>query len=137
MPRFSIHSWNSDGSTTEPWMFPDAMDTVRALFDLRETLRPVIAEALADYRDRYVPSVRPVFYDFPDDPDAWSDTDDFMLGRDLLVAPVVEPGAENRTVRLPLGSDWRDPRTGALHRGGTAVALPAPLGQPPYLQRLR
>jgi alpha-glucosidase (family GH31 glycosyl hydrolase) len=97
----------------------------------------VIAEALADYRDRYVPAVRPVFYDFPGDPDAWDDTDDFLLGRDLLVAPVVEPGVADRTIRLPRGADWRDPRSGAIHPGGTRITLRAPLGQPPYLKRIR
>jgi alpha-glucosidase len=137
MPRFSIHSWNADGSATEPWTYPEAMDTVRALFALRETLKPALAEALADYREQYVPVVRPTFYDFPDDPDAWRDTDDFLLGRDLLIAPVVEPGGRERVVRLPRGADWRDPWTGERHAGGTAVTLPAAFDRPPYLQRLR
>jgi len=137
MPRFSIHSWNTDATTTEPWMYPDAMDTVRALFALRETLKPIIAVALAEFRQNYIPAVRPVFYDFPDDPQAWADTDDFLLGRDLLVTPVVEPGAEQRTVRLPRGADWLDPWTGDRHPGGTTIALDAPFDRPPYLKRIR
>jgi alpha-glucosidase len=136
MPRFSIHSWNADGSTTEPWMFPDAMDTVRALFSLRETLRPRIAEALADYRDRYVPAIRPTFYDFPDDTRTWADTDDFLLGSDILAAPVVDAGAVTRRIQLPYGADWRDPYTGAIHSGGETIEVEAPLDRPPYLRRL-
>jgi alpha-glucosidase len=137
MPRFSIHSWNDDGSTTEPWMYPGALDTVRSLFRLRETLRPEIAEALADYRERYKPAVRPLFYDFPDDEALWADSDDFLLGRDILVAPVVEPGVDHRRVRLPTGADWRDAKTGHVHRGGDTVDLPAPFDQPPLLRRVR
>jgi alpha-glucosidase len=137
MPRFSIHSWNDDGSTTEPWMYPDAMDAVRALFRLREALKPEIAEALADYRERYVPAVRPIFHDFLDDPDAWADTDDFLLGRDILVTPVVEPGATRRTVRLPIGADWCDGWTGEVHPGGATLDLPAPFDQPPFFRRVR
>lgn len=137
MPRFSIHSWNDDGSITEPWMYPDAMDTVRALFRLRETLKPKIAEALADYRDHYLPAVRPIFHDFPDDAEAWADTDDFLLGRDILVAPVVEPGVTYRAVRLPQGADWRDGWTDQLYVGGGGVTLEAPFERPPFFTRVR
>jgi alpha-glucosidase len=137
MPRFSIHSWNDDGSTTEPWMYPEALDSVRRLFRLREALRPEIAEALADYRARYKPAVRPLFYDFPDDEALWADSDDFLMGRDILVAPVVEPGVDHRRVRLPAGADWRDAGTGHVHLGGDTVDLPAAFDQPPFLRRVR
>ena len=135
MPRFSVHSWNEDGSTTEPWMYPEAMETVRALFRLREILRPHIATALADYRSRYIPAVRPVFYDFPNDPEVWAETDDFLLGRDILVAPVVEPGVESRRVRLPAGASWRDPYSGEVHEGGQVLEVAAPMDRPPYFRR--
>lgn len=134
-PRFSIHSWNEGEITTEPWMYPELMDTVRALFALRERLRPDLARALAAYRERYVPAIRPVFHDFPDDPASWEERDDFLLGHDLLVAPVVERGAATRRVRLPTGADWRCGWTGAVHPGGTAVELEAPWDRPPYLRR--
>jgi alpha-glucosidase len=136
MPRFSIHSWNEDGSTTEPWMYPEAIETVQALFALREALRPDIITALADYREHYTPAVRPIFYDFPDDPDAWNDTDDFLLGRDILVAPVVQPGMTHRQIRLPRGALWRDPYAGVVYAGGEVIEVDAPLDRPPYLRRL-
>jgi alpha-glucosidase len=136
MPRFSIHSWNDDGSVTEPWSYPEAMETVRALFRLRETLRPDIAQALADYRELYRPAVRPVFHDFPDDPGAWADTDDFLLGRDILVAPVVEPGAATRCVRLPAGCSWADDHSGAVHAGGRTIEIDAPVERPPFFRRV-
>ena len=118
-------------------MHPEAMDTVRALFRLREALRPDIAQALADYRGAYVPAVRPLFYDFPDDAALWADSDDFLLGRDILVAPVVEPAVDHRLVRLPAGADWRDGHTGEVHTGGETIDLAAPFDQPPFLRRVR
>jgi len=135
MPRFTIHSWNDDGSVTEPWSFPEAMDTVRALFRLREALRPEIAQALADYRELYRPAVRPLFYDFPDDPAAWDDTDDFLLGRDILVAPVTEPGATRRRVRLPDGKSWVCGHSGVVYPGGQVFEIEAPLDRPPFFRR--
>ena len=92
MPRFSIHSWNADGSVTEPWSYPEHMETVRSLFALRERLRPRLAAALARYRRDYTPVVRPLSWDFPDDPASWANGTDFILGDDLLVCPVVAPG---------------------------------------------
>ena len=136
MPRFSIHSWNDGPRTTEPWMYPHTLDDVRALFALRETLKPHLKAALQDHRDRYVPAVRPLFHDFPDDPASWDDTDAYLMGEGILVAPVTTPGATTVDIRLPAGADWRDGWTGALHPGGTALACPAPLRRPPYFLRV-
>jgi alpha-glucosidase len=136
MPRFSIHSWNADGSATEPWTYPEAMDTVRALFALRETLLPDLKRALANYREHYVPAVQPTFYAFPDDPKTWEDTDDWLLGGDILVASVVDPGQTKRQVYLPRGADWRCGYTGQVYPGGETIELDAPLDRPPYLRRL-
>ena len=65
--------------------------------------------------------MRPPFVDFPDDPGAWATDDAFMLGPDLLVAPVLEPGVSSRAVRLPTGARWRELATGLVHEGGEVV----------------
>lgn len=135
MPRFSIHSWNDDGTVNEPWMYPEHMAEVQSLMRLREHLVPYISRTLALYRETYEPAVRPLFYDFPDDPAAWKEDTAFMLGADILVGPVVKKGATHRTLRLPKGADWRDPWTGAVHKGGTRVRLDAPFDKPPFLIR--
>jgi alpha-glucosidase len=54
----------------------------------------------------------------------------------LLVAPVMEPGAETRTLRPPAGAEWLDVWSGERIDGGTSVTLDAPLeGLPPLLAR--
>lgn len=136
MPRFSIHSWNEDGSVNAPWMHPEVLAEVRALMGLRTRLTPYISRLLARYRDQYEPVIRPIFHDFPEDPQAWDETDDFLLGDAVLVAPVVEPGAETRAVRLPRGADWRDGWTGQRMEGGATVVRPAPFDQPPFFVRV-
>ena len=75
MPRFSIHSWNDDGSVNEPWMHPEILDDIRALMQLRQRLVPYLKALLQRYRDAYEPVMRPLFHDFPDDPEAWVETD--------------------------------------------------------------
>jgi alpha-glucosidase len=109
LPRFAIHSWNDDGSVNEPWMHPEVLDDVRALMRLRERLAPYLGALLLRYREAYEPVMRPLFHDFPDDPEAWAETDDFLLGDAVLVCPVISPGVTRREVRLPLGAVWGTP----------------------------
>jgi len=136
LPRFSIHSWNDDGSVNAPWMHPKILDDVRALMRLRQRLVPYLSALLQRYRDAYEPVMRPLFHDFPDDPEAWVETDDFLLGDAVLVAPVTAPGVTTRRVRLPAGAQWRDAWTGEVFPGAAALDRPAPYAQPPYFIRL-
>jgi alpha-glucosidase len=135
MPRFSIHSWNDDGSSNEPWMHPAATPLVRDLIKLRYQLIPYLYELSWRHAQDFEPIVRPTLLEFPDDPGTYEDCDDLMLGPSLLVASVVEPGATTRRVRLPAGAAWADFWTGVPHSGGETLELPAPLGKPPMLVR--
>ena len=135
MPRFSIHSWNDDGSVNEPWMHPEVLDDIRRLMALRTRLTPYLAQLLACYRAEYEPVLRPLFYNFPEDAEAWTENELFMLGDAVLVAPVLEQGAEQRELRLPKGATWRDGWSDAVFEGGTQVSLPAPFDRPPFLIR--
>ncbi|MDE2111713.1 MAG: glycoside hydrolase family 31 protein [Alphaproteobacteria bacterium] len=135
MPRFSIHSWNEDGSTNEPWMYPALMDDVRKLMELRARLIPYLSDLLARYRSDYEPVVRPIFYDFPDDLAAWSENEMFMLGDAILVAPVLVEGVKTREVRLPAGADWRSGWSGEEFAGGRRIVCPARYDQPLFFIR--
>jgi alpha-D-xyloside xylohydrolase len=59
----------------------------------------------------------------------------FVLGGDLLVAPVVEPQARSRSVYLPEGARWKDLATGDAHDGGRVVVVPTPIGTIPVFAR--
>ena len=136
MPRFSIHSWNDDGTVNEPWMYPQLIPDIQALMALRTRLKPLLSEALAQYRDTFAPAIRPIFHDFPDDPKAFEDRDDFLLGGHVLVAPVVDPGQTRRVVDLPKGAHWRDGWTDEVFQGGMQIERPAPFSQPPFFYRV-
>jgi alpha-D-xyloside xylohydrolase len=81
--------------------------------------------------ERGLPPMRPLFVDFPGDPAAWRAEDQFLFGPDLLVAPVLAPGATEREVYLPAGRDWTEAATGARHAGGRTVAVPLTLDRIP------
>jgi alpha-glucosidase len=133
MPRFSIHSWNDDGTANEPWMYLEVTGHVRELVELRNWLAPYLYLLLWRYRSGYEPVIRPTFYDFPNDDGCYRENDDMMLGPFLLVASVVEPGAKLRSVYLPHGADWYDFWSGRTFAGGQTVELPAPWNRPVLL----
>lgn len=83
------------------------------------------------------PVVRHLFLHFPEDDQAAQIHDQFLLGPDLLVAPVLEPGARSRSLYLPPGP-WIDLWSGkvyGLYQKGSWVTVPAPLGHSPVFVR--
>ena len=80
--------------------------------------------------------MRPLFFDFPDDPTCYAVEDQFMFGPDILVAPVLEQGATSRLVYLPEG-EWYDAWTGEAYAGGAALTAAAPLARIPVYVRDR
>jgi alpha-glucosidase len=133
MPRFSIHSWNDDRSVNEPWMYPEVTPYIRDLIKFRYRLIPYLYDLLWRSHRDYTPIIRPTFYQFPEDERCYLENDDMMLGENLLVAAVVEPGKRARSVYLPTGRGWYDFWSGDYYRGGQEVVLSAPWDRPPLL----
>jgi alpha-glucosidase len=133
MPRFSIHSWNDDRTVNEPWMYPQALPAIQALMRLRQRLVPFFYDLLHRYHAEYMPMVLPTWAVFPQDPQCWSESDEHLLGPNLLAAPVMEEGATERRLYLPQGADWTNVWTGETHAGGAWITVAAPLDGPPPL----
>ncbi|ADG11726.1 alpha-glucosidase [Caulobacter segnis] len=136
MPRFSIHSWNTDGTVNEPWMYPEVTPAIVGMMKLRRALRPLLHDLLWRHHADYEPVTRPLWLDFPEDPRAWQDGDAYLLGPDLLVAPALDQGVETVRAYLPAGATWRDLRDDKVYAGGAEHDLAAPLdGLPPMLAK--
>lgn len=100
------------------------------------SLTPYYYDLLYRAHSAYEPFLRPVFYNYEDDPAAFAESDDFMVGKDLLVASVVNKGQFQRQVYLPKEADgWMDFHTGLWYAGGQTVTVPAPLQYCPLLVR--
>ncbi len=135
-PRFVIHSWNDDGSVTEPWTHPEVLPLIRAAMALRYRLMPYLYTCLWRAVTEAEPMIRPSFLDHEDDAQCFADSDDFLLGGDLLVASVVEKGATERRVYLPRnGAGWWDYHAGMWHPGGQWLTLPVTLATMPLFVR--
>ncbi|MFC6651678.1 hypothetical protein [Paenibacillus rhizoplanae] len=102
---------------------------------MRERLKPYIRGLMEAAHEKGTPPMRPLFYDFPQDPAAWDIEDQYMFGPDLLVAPVLAEGERARKVYLPSGSEWTHVYTGTAYAGGQAIMIDAPLTQIPLFVR--
>jgi ABC-type sugar transport system permease subunit len=69
------------------------------------------------------------------DEEVWQWPQQYLLGDDLLVAPVTSPGAETWRTYLPAG-EWEDYFTGSPHTGPTVVERAVPLDEIPVFRRL-
>ncbi|KUI96578.1 hypothetical protein VRK_42730 [Vibrio sp. MEBiC08052] len=133
-PRFTIHSWNDDGTVNEPWMYPEVTPIIRKAMALRYQLMPYLYDALWLAHHEHQPMLRPTFLDHEHDANTWAENDDFMLGQSLLVASVVEPNQRQREVYLPDNTvGWYDFYTHQWFSAGQTITVPAELETLPLL----
>lgn len=105
----------------EPWAFSlRALGVARHFIALRYRLLPYLYSLFQRQERAGEAILRPLFYDFTDDPQLFAVADQFMVGPALMQAPVLsrKPGA--RKVRLPNGS-WYEAHTGRWRQGGGVV----------------
>jgi len=124
-PIAQLNAW-ADG--TKPWSFPTVSDTVREAMLLRQSLVPYLYTAFAQYWLDGTPPVRPMSL-----VDGGTEIDQYMLGDDLLVAPMFS-GETSRKVRLPKGK-WYDYATGAFVGENTTITITPKLDQIPLYVR--
>ena len=95
-PDFHNAGMFSAGGPNEIWAFgPVVEEHLTQLLHFRERLRPYLQRQLDTAAALGTPPVRPLWFEYPDDADACLVEDQFLLGSDLLVAPIVEYGSRN------------------------------------------
>jgi len=134
LPFFRVHC-AAKLPPREPWAFgPTVLELVRPSLRERYELLPYWYTLAFEAHRTGAPYVRPMLWIDPADAGLRWEDDQFLLGDALLVAPVLEEGARERTVRLPRGR-WYDRRTGVAYEGPEYVTVPAPLDVTPVLVR--
>nr|BFF25159.1 glycoside hydrolase family 31 protein [Glycomyces mayteni] len=126
----------ASGAPNELWSYGEDVYAILSRYvHFREALRPYTRRLMAEAHESGQPVMRGVFHEFPADATCWDLADQYLYGPDLLVAPVVEPGATERRVYLPQGATWTDLHTGAAHEGGRWITADAPLERIPVFVR--
>ncbi len=119
----------------EPWAFGEPWETVcREMLELRMRLLPYLYGLFDEAARTGAPILRPLLFEYPDDPVTYSADDEFLVGDALLVAPITRPGIEHRHVYLPAGT-WFQWWTGERIDGPAHVLAHAPLGRPAIYAR--
>lgn len=120
MPGGQGNNERSPWNMEESYDAPGFMDEMRFWHKLHERLRPYLWEtARACVRDSK-PFMRPLVYEWPEDEQVLNIEDEYLLGEDLLVAPLLEENAQSRRVYLPEGV-WFDFFDGTKYEGGQTV----------------
>ena len=103
LPLMRVHGYMSN---TEPWNYgKEAQQIITNCINEREALRPYIEECARRVTEEGYTLMRPLVFDFADDPQALAQKYEFMFGPKLLVSPVTEP----------------DRHTGQYYQGGQTV----------------
>ena len=124
-----------DGYDQEPWRFGKYYeDIIRKYLKLRYALLPFLYTTLEEAHRTGVPLFRPLLLNYQDDPNTFNLDDQFMVGEDLLVAPIMKPDVTRRLVYLPPGL-WYDYWTNKKYTGGTMISVDAPLDTVPLFVR--
>ena len=120
LPLMRVHGYMSN---TEPWNYgKEAQQIITNCINEREALRPYIEECARRVSEEGYTLMRPLVFDFADDPQALAQKYEFMFGPKLLVSPVTEPDATEWKTYLPkTKSRWRDRHTGQYYQGGQTV----------------
>ena len=122
-------------ATAEPYNYPDQQHIILPLIKERYRWLPYNYTLAYENASQGLPLVRPLNFYSPGS-DRFDDiTDEYLWGRDILVAPVMTQGATRRTIVLPDGLwvDYNNP--GRLYNGGDTVTYPAPLEVLPLFVR--
>ena len=134
-PFLRSHSVGWAGNK-EPWEFGDEYTKInRESVELRYRFLPYIYSLFHQHERTGEPVMRPVWYEFPNDKLTYLVSDVFMMGSDLLIAPIVKEGMRHRDVYLPAGAAWINWWTGERLEGGKQHRVDAPLDRLPFFVR--
>ncbi len=119
-----------------PWDYPGAPGQIAARFlRLRDTLVPYLYTLARKAHDSGVPIVRPLYLQWPDRRAAYRNRSEYTLGKNLLVAPVDQPGDPvAKQVWFPPGK-WNDLFTGQRFKGPSSATISVPLDRIPVFIR--
>ncbi|MBO8156242.1 MAG: DUF4968 domain-containing protein [Bacillaceae bacterium] len=133
-PYFRNHSANGT-IRQEPWSFGEEYEKImKKYIELRYQWLPQLYTLFRQANQTGVPVMRPLFMEFPYDPKTYQLHDQFMVGDNVIVAPILSPGVTDRAVYLPEG-EWVDYFSGRIYEGKRVHLIHAELDHLPVFVR--
>ena len=131
-PLFRGHEGNQPGRNVQFDYDDETLNHIGKYTGIHRRLKPYIKSLVEETVTNGTPVMRPLFYHYDEKP-AYVETSEYLLGEDLLVAPVLEEKAVTRKVYLP-EDKWINVYTNEEYEGGT-YEVDAPIGKPPVFVR--
>ena len=134
LPLMRVHGYMSN---TEPWNYGAEAEAIIAdCLRERAKLQPYIKACARRVSEEGYTLMRPLIFDFADDPEALHQKYEYMFGPALLISPVTEPGVSTWRTYLPKHEGgWYDYRTGEHYDGGQYVTTSVTKAQIPVFRR--
>lgn len=111
----------------EPWHFGETVvDIYRKYVELHYRFLPYIYDLIFESQITGLPVMRPLVLHYEDDENTYNLNNEFLVGENMLVAPIVEQGETKRMVYLPVGT-WVNYWNGQRYQGGNHIIVDAPL----------
>jgi alpha-D-xyloside xylohydrolase/alpha-glucosidase len=133
-PVMRDHLAQKPQKAVDLWYDAQTTDLFRRYARLHISLFPYFYTYAHEAAETGWPLIRHLILDSPEDPQAWDADQEYLLGGNILVAPVTDQGATARSLYLPKGT-WVDYWTGKTLNGGRQVRVDAPLDRIPILIR--
>ena len=124
MPGAEGNNERSPWNMAQIYNAPEFLDEMRYWHKLHEQLRPYLWETAKRCVTESKPILRPLVYEWPEDSNVLCCQDEYLLGNDLLVAPLLEENAHSRGVYLPQGT-WTDFISGKIYTGSQTIIIDA------------
>ena len=135
-PFFRAHA-HIETARREPWLFGDeTLGALRSIVRTRYTYLPFWYTLFAEAAATGLPVMRPLWLEYPMDTAVFSMDDQWLVGSDILVKPIIVAGAVHVDVYFPGSAPWYDVVTGGKVPGGSGIVqVDAPLSKIPVFQR--
>ena len=128
-PLFRFHEGNQPSRNVQFDSDEQLLEHLARLSRIHVILKPYLIETEKEAQAG-IPMMRPLFYHYNSD---WEIENEYLLGRDLLIAPVYKEGREQRHVTLP-DDAWVELATG-MEYGKGVYDIKAPIGSIPVFVR--
>lgn len=133
-PVMRTHEGNRPEDNIQLYSSREIINRAARLSHIHTALLPYLKVCVEESAEQGIPVMRPLFYDAPHCERAYDrELYSYLLGDELLAAPVVAPGETQRSLWLPEG-EWVHLWSGREYSAGN-VSVPAPMGEPPVFYK--
>lgn len=124
MGFLTSHTRAHGAPPTEPWLYnKEFTDYFRKCAEMKYSLMPYIVKEAEECAANGWPMFRALQVEFPEDPGVWQIEDEYMFGKDFLVAPLLTQ-TKKRSVYLPAGQEWVNYQSGKTYAPGWHTLTP-------------